>query len=167
MQTFEILGQDVPNQLSGFEECNFSSELQANLSRDNIQSMKEIQKHIFGAALAERDVFILAPSASGTTTAFITFAADYVMRKRTSIKEGEIICLILSPSKERCMQIEKKLKSVCFGLNIQSVLLVGGVPMPPQRAKIEKGAQVFPKKLKLMKDYRRHTGSFVGHRFEI
>ena len=43
------------------------------------------------------------------------------------------IAMILSPTRELCMQIEEHIKAFCKSLsNMKTVLLIGGVPMPQQ-----------------------------------
>lgn len=51
--------------------------------------------------------------------------------------------LIMAPTRELCMQIEKQAKELMQGLpNMKTALLVGGLPLPPQRHRLYSGAQI-------------------------
>lgn len=51
--------------------------------------------------------------------------------------------LILAPTRELCMQIEKQAKELMQGLPImKTALLVGGLPLPPQLHRLRSGVQI-------------------------
>ncbi|CAJ0837358.1 11165_t:CDS:2 [Entrophospora sp. SA101] len=51
--------------------------------------------------------------------------------------------IIMAPTRELCAQIEEKVKALVKGLmNMKTVLLVGGLPMPNQIHRLKQGAQI-------------------------
>lgn len=51
--------------------------------------------------------------------------------------------VIMSPTRELCMQIEKQAKELMQGLpNMKTALLVGGMPIPPQLHRLSSGVQI-------------------------
>ena len=56
---------------------------------------------------------------------------------------SDTLGLIMAPTRELCMQIEKQAKELMQGLpNMKTALLVGGLPLPPQRHRLYSGAQI-------------------------
>lgn len=51
--------------------------------------------------------------------------------------------LIIAPTRELCMQIEKQAKELMQGLQtMKTALLVGGLPIPPQLYRLQTGVQI-------------------------
>ena len=51
--------------------------------------------------------------------------------------------LVLAPTRELCMQIERQAKELMSGLpNMKTALIVGGMPMPNQIYRLRQGVQI-------------------------
>lgn len=63
-----------------------------------------------------------------------------------SQEEGDLSLpkgLVLAPTRELCMQIEKQAKELMVGLShMKTALIVGGLPLPNQIYRLQQGVQI-------------------------
>lgn len=68
----------------------------------------------------------------------------YTLFKEQSQSAGRPVALILTPTRELAIQIERQAKEVVIGLpNMRTALLVGGMPLPPQLHRLKRSIKVF------------------------
>lgn len=104
---------------------------------DNIQDHKfdaptPIQDRVIPEILLGRDVVGIANTGTGKTAAFLIPLINKVCKNRGSK------ILIIAPTRELAVQIEKELQSYCRGLGIYSAICIGGVSIRGQIYKLQK-----------------------------
>ncbi|XP_058524964.1 probable ATP-dependent RNA helicase DDX59 isoform X2 [Ochotona princeps] len=123
-----VHGHKVPRPIIEFEHCGFPEALNHNLKRAGYEVPTPIQMQMMPVGLLGRDILASADTGSGKTAAFLL---PVIMR---ALCESTSPCaLILTPTRELAIQIEKQAKELMNGLpRMKTVLLVGGLPLPPQ-----------------------------------
>ncbi|XP_040841351.1 probable ATP-dependent RNA helicase DDX59 isoform X2 [Ochotona curzoniae] len=123
-----VHGHKVPRPIIEFEHCGFPETLNHNLKRAGYEVPTPIQMQMMPVGLLGRDILASADTGSGKTAAFLL---PVIMR---ALCESTSPCaLILTPTRELAIQIEKQAKELMNGLpHMKTVLLVGGLPLPPQ-----------------------------------
>jgi len=106
-----------------FADFNFSKEVQANLVAKNYVAPTNIQDEAIPYVLAGRDVVGLANTGTGKTAAFLLPLIDKVWKDKNQN------VLILAPTRELAMQIDKEFRGFSYGMHIYSAMCVGGMPI--------------------------------------
>ncbi|XP_053100008.1 probable ATP-dependent RNA helicase DDX59 [Hemicordylus capensis] len=133
-----VQGQGVARPIVEFEHCAFPETLSCNLKQSGYEVPTPVQMQMIPVGLQGRDIVATADTGSGKTAAFLLPVIIKVL--------GEIetpSALILTPTRELAIQIEKQAKELMTGLpNMRTVLLVGGLPLPPQLHRLKKNVKV-------------------------
>ena len=104
-----------------FEDFKLDSRLNQNILSKNYSTPTAIQDTGIPAIMEGRDVIGIANTGTGKTAAFLIPLINKVLLNRRS----KII--ILAPTRELAVQIRDEMEDFSRGLNIYSVLLIGGV----------------------------------------
>ncbi|NXT83539.1 DDX59 helicase, partial [Zapornia atra] len=133
-----VQGHQVPRPIVEFEHCAFPETLNHNLKNCGYEVPTPIQMQMIPVGLLGRDIVASADTGSGKTAAFLL---PVIMRV---LKETETpSALILAPTRELAIQIERQAKELMAGLpNMRTVLLVGGLPLPPQLHRLKQSVKV-------------------------
>ncbi|XP_064576336.1 probable ATP-dependent RNA helicase DDX59 [Zonotrichia leucophrys gambelii] len=133
-----VQGQQVPRPIVEFEHCGFPETLNNNLKNSGYEVPTPIQMQMIPVGLLGRDILASADTGSGKTAAFLL---PVIMKV---LKETETPCaLILAPTRELAIQIERQAKELMAGLpNMRTALLVGGLPLPPQLHRLRQSVKV-------------------------
>lgn len=97
-----------------------------------------VQKAVFASASAGRDVVVQARTGTGKTAAFGLPVVDRLVDQ--SKNEPQI--LILSPTRELALQINRELEGLSKYKDVTCTAVYGGAPMQPQINAIQGGTQV-------------------------
>nr|WP_086939120.1 DEAD/DEAH box helicase [Thaumasiovibrio occultus] len=97
----------------------------------------EIQSKAIPALLSQRDVLAQANTGSGKTLAFGLPLIEQILTSATS-QRG----LVLAPTRELALQIEKTLSEISAVLNIHTLCLCGGVEKQTQIAALTNAPQI-------------------------
>lgn len=106
-----------------FVDFKFDPLVQENLAAKGYVTPTPIQDQTIMHALAGKDVLGLANTGSGKTAAFLLPLIDKV------IKDPTQKIIILAPTRELAMQINKEFQEFAKGLKIFSTVCVGGMPI--------------------------------------
>ncbi len=106
-----------------FADFNFNSVVAENLKEKGYKDPTPIQDQTIMHALAGKDVLGMANTGSGKTAAFLLPLIDKV------IKDPTQKVIILAPTRELAMQINKEFQEFARGLKIFSTVCVGGMPI--------------------------------------
>ncbi len=106
-----------------FDDFKFSKEVNNNLISKGYKTPTHIQDQSIQYILDGRDVVGLANTGTGKTGAFLLPLIDKVWKDRKNI------VLILAPTRELAMQIDKEFKTFSMGMGIYSAMCVGGMPI--------------------------------------
>ncbi|NXP76864.1 DDX59 helicase, partial [Ramphastos sulfuratus] len=133
-----VQGQQVPRPIVEFEHCGFPETLNHNLKKSGYEVPTPIQMQMIPVGLLGRDIVASADTGSGKTAAFLLPIIMKVLKETESPS-----ALILAPTRELAIQIERQAKELMTGLpNMRTVLLVGGLPLPPQLHRLKQNVKV-------------------------
>nr|CAG8540348.1 12159_t:CDS:2 [Entrophospora candida] len=130
----------------------FHSQLTAYTSHSQINKLSEAQisqiltknKIITHGKNVPRPILTSAQTGSGKTLSYLipVIVHSWSLSQLHNSKNGPY-AIIMAPTRELCAQIEEKVKALVKGLmNMKTVLLVGGLPMPNQIHRLKQGAQI-------------------------
>ncbi len=100
-----------------------------------------IQSRAILHVLAKKDVFAAAQTGTGKTAAFLLPSLQRLRHKKT-LQPKAVRAIIVSPTRELAVQIEKELLSYAKYMDISSVLLVGGKSLETQIKHLKKGVDI-------------------------
>ncbi|XP_054569102.1 probable ATP-dependent RNA helicase DDX59 isoform X1 [Eptesicus fuscus] len=133
-----VQGQAVARPIVDFEHCGFPATLNLNLKAAGYEVPTPIQMQMTPVGLLGRDILASADTGSGKTAAFLL---PVIMR---ALPEGTCpSALVLTPTRELAIQIERQAKELMKGLpRMRTALLVGGLPLPPQLHRLRQQVKV-------------------------
>ncbi|XP_075038699.1 putative ATP-dependent RNA helicase DDX59 [Mixophyes fleayi] len=133
-----VQGSEVCRPIIEFEHCGFPPALSTNLKRAGYEVPTPIQMQMIPVGLMERDILASADTGSGKTAAFLLPAVIRCMEQ----KEAPV-ALILTPTRELAVQIERQAQELMFKIpQMKTALLVGGMPLPPQLHRLKQNVQI-------------------------
>ncbi|XP_051003450.1 probable ATP-dependent RNA helicase DDX59 [Acomys russatus] len=133
-----VQGQEVARPIIDFEHCGFPETLNQNLKKSGYEVPTPIQMQMVPVGLLGRDILASADTGSGKTAAFLL---PVIIRALCEDKTPS--ALILTPTRELAIQIERQAKELMSGLpRMKTVLLVGGLPLPPQLYRLRQHVKV-------------------------
>ncbi|MDB5244730.1 MAG: putative box helicase domain protein [Parcubacteria group bacterium] len=109
-----------------FADFDINAKLKANILGRGYNEPTPIQDKSIPHALLGQDVVGLAETGTGKTAAFLIPLIDKVMKQK-----GERV-LIMAPTRELAVQIEKELAGFAKGLGFRGMVAVGGANIGPQ-----------------------------------
>ena len=116
-----------------FSDFGFGERLYKNIAKKGFEHPMPIQDQTIPLVMAGQDVFGLANTGTGKTAAFVLPLIEKVLRD----KSQRII--ILAPTRELALQIEKELQDFTSGTTVFSVSCVGGMPIMRQIRELKRG----------------------------
>jgi ATP-dependent RNA helicase RhlB len=112
-----------------FHDFNLETELMHGIADAGFQYCTPIQANVLEHTLAGHDAIGRAQTGTGKTAAFVITMIDDLLKNPVQVKRyaGEPRALVLAPTRELAMQIEKDARQLArhTGLNVMSV--VGGM----------------------------------------
>ncbi|XP_062419478.1 probable ATP-dependent RNA helicase DDX59 [Pungitius pungitius] len=138
----ETQGEDVRRPIIEFEHCGFPATLGGNLKKAGYVAPTPVQMQMVPVGLCGRDVIVSADTGSGKTVAFLL---PVVVRAMEKLAHGgsSPVALVLTPTRELAIQIERQAKELVIGLpNMRTALLVGGMPLPQQLHRLKSNIKI-------------------------
>ncbi len=109
-----------------FSDFEVNEHLKKNIAAKGYVSPTPIQDKAIPHALLGQDVVGLAETGTGKTAAFLIPLVDKVVKQK-----GERV-LVMAPTRELAVQIEKELAGFAKGLGFRGMVAVGGANINPQ-----------------------------------
>lgn len=128
LNTTEVKPQVVENTFADF---SLDQRLLRNITQKGFSAPTPIQDKAIPPLLEGRDVIGLANTGTGKTAAFLIPLINKMLFDRTQK------ALILAPTRELAVQIEQELTAFARGLNLFSVVCIGGTNIYNQARKIK------------------------------
>nr|XP_048715960.1 probable ATP-dependent RNA helicase DDX59 isoform X1 [Caretta caretta]XP_048715961.1 probable ATP-dependent RNA helicase DDX59 isoform X1 [Caretta caretta]XP_048715962.1 probable ATP-dependent RNA helicase DDX59 isoform X1 [Caretta caretta] len=133
-----VQGEGVTRPIIEFEHCGFPETLNYNLKNSGYEVPTPVQMQMIPVGLLGRDIVASADTGSGKTAAFLL---PVIIKALEETKTPS--ALIVTPTRELAIQIERQAKELMIGLpNMRTVLLVGGLPLPPQLHRLKQTVKV-------------------------
>ena len=114
-----------------FSDFDIGEHLKKNIIAKRYESPTPIQDKIIPHVLLGQDVVGLAETGTGKTAAFLIPLIDKVVKQK-----GERV-LIMAPTRELAVQIEKELAGFARGLGFRGMVAVGGANIGPQISQLK------------------------------
>ncbi len=126
-----------------FEELQLNKTLLKSLSEEGYLSPTPIQQKAIPLILAKKDIIGTAQTGTGKTAAFALPILErlYNMQKVRK-KDKKIRSLIITPTRELAIQINKNFKTYGKYTHLTSTAIVGGLPLEPQIESIYEGIDI-------------------------
>src|SRR6056300_1809970 len=135
--------------MTTFKSLGLNTELLSAVEKLGFEAPTEVQEKVIPLLLEqERDLVALAQTGTGKTAAF-----GFPMLQKIDIDSRTTQGLILSPTRELCLQITNEMKLYgkhCKGLNV--VAIYGGASITDQARQVKRGAQIIVATPGRMKD---------------
>ncbi|KAG0503279.1 hypothetical protein HPP92_003351 [Vanilla planifolia] len=139
-----VRGESIPAPILSFSSCNLLKKLEENLENAGYELPTPIQMQAIPAALLKKNLIISADTGSGKTAAFLVPIVSYCSQAhvRHLSNERKPLAMVLTPTRELCIQVEDQAKVLAKGLPFKTALVVGGDPMAGQVHRIQKGVEL-------------------------
>ena len=116
-----------------FSDFAIDERLKKAIANKNYITPSPIQDQAIPHALLGHDVLGIANTGTGKTAAFLI----PLIHKMLTVRDQKV--LIVAPTRELAIQIDKELQEFVRGMKIFSVVVVGGAPVRPQISEIRRG----------------------------
>ncbi|XP_010894289.2 probable ATP-dependent RNA helicase DDX59 [Esox lucius] len=134
-------GREVGRPIVEFEHCNLPPTIGANLKKAGYEAPTPVQMQMVPVGLSGRDVIASADTGSGKTVAFLLPVVVQALKHQRRVEgcPGGPTALVLTPTRELAIQIERQVKELVVGVaNMRTALLVGGMPLPQQLHRLKR-----------------------------
>lgn len=101
-----------------------------------------IQAQAIPAIMSGRDLIGIAKTGSGKTLAFLLPMFRHILDQPPLEETDGPIAIIMTPTRELCMQIGKDIKKFTKSLNLHAVCVYGGTGISEQIAELKRGAEI-------------------------
>ncbi|MCA9380858.1 DEAD/DEAH box helicase [Candidatus Dojkabacteria bacterium] len=114
------------------DDLPIDQQIKNNIAKKGFNNLTPIQDKAIPAIAVGQDVVGIADTGSGKTAAFLIPAIQKAM------KNPEKKTLIVTPTRELALQINKEFRSLSLGTNIFSVVCIGGTDIKNQKFFLQK-----------------------------
>lgn len=119
-----------------FNDFNIDSKLKLAIANKNYIYPSPIQDKSISKALDKRDILGIADTGTGKTAAFLIPILNKI------IKDSKETAIIIAPTRELAIQIEKEFVDLARGMKIFSVVCVGGAPISSQIKSLRRNCNI-------------------------
>jgi superfamily II DNA/RNA helicase len=124
-----------------FSTLGLDSSLLDNLTRLGYAEPTPVQREAIPAALAGGDLLVSSQTGSGKTAAFVLAGLQRLRTPPTRAGKGPRM-LVLTPTRELAMQVQKATHGYCSGQKLLTACLVGGMPFGRQLAEVARPVDI-------------------------
>ena len=124
-----------------FSTLGLDSSLLSNLARLGYAEPTPVQREAIPAALAGGDLLVSSKTGSGKTAAFVLAGIERLRTAPTRPGKGPRM-LVLAPTRELAMQVQKATHGYASGQRLVTACLVGGVPFGRQLSQVRKPVDI-------------------------
>ncbi|KAJ6647333.1 putative ATP-dependent RNA helicase DDX46 [Pseudolycoriella hygida] len=142
LEDVQVKGKGCPKPIKTWAHCGVSKKEMDVLKKLGFEKPTPIQCQAIPAIMSGRDLIGIAKTGSGKTLAFILPMFRHIL-DQPHLEEGDgPVAIIMSPTRELCMQIGKDIKRFSKSLNLRAVCVYGGTGISEQIAELKRGAEV-------------------------
>ena len=137
-----VRGKNCPRPILNFAQAGLPEALSRYLSKKEITHPFPIQMQVIPALLCGRDLIGIAQTGSGKTLAFVIPLLKHVLAQRP-LKHGDgPITLVIAPTRELALQIQKEILPLANLLKLRSVCAYGGAQLGPQMSQLKAQCEI-------------------------
>lgn len=142
LEGIQVKGKGCPKPIKTWAHCGISKKEMDVLKRLGFEKPTPIQCQAIPAIMSGRDLIGIAKTGSGKTIAFILPMFRHIL-DQTPLADGDgPIAIIMTPTRELCMQIGKDIKKFSKSLGLNVVCVYGGTGISEQIAELKRGAEI-------------------------
>ena len=123
--------------MTPFDSLGLADPILEALHDVGYENPSPIQEQAIPELLAGRDVIGQAQTGTGKTAAFGLPMIQFV-----DPSDDEVQALVLTPTRELCIQVTQALRAYGARKGIQPVAVFGGAPIRTQQAQLKEGGQI-------------------------
>jgi superfamily II DNA/RNA helicase len=124
-----------------FSTLGLDSSLLDNLTRLGYTEPTPVQSEAIPAILAGGDLLVSSQTGSGKTAAFVLPGLQRLRAPASRAGKGPRM-LVLTPTRELALQVQKATHGYCSGQRLQTACLVGGMPYGAQLKQVQKPVDI-------------------------
>eukprot|EP01027_Heterolobosea_sp_BB2_P012094 GEZU01017545.1.p1 GENE.GEZU01017545.1~~GEZU01017545.1.p1 ORF type:complete len:485 (+),score=105.94 GEZU01017545.1:37-1491(+) len=134
-----VEGKNPPNPIRTFEQSSFPKDILDKFARSGFTTPTTIQSQGWPVALSGRDLIGVAETGSGKTLAFGLPAIIHILAQPYLRPGDGPIALVLAPTRELAMQIQKELQVFASAAKLKTACLYGGSSKYAQIRELQRG----------------------------
>ncbi|KAJ4837701.1 DEAD-box ATP-dependent RNA helicase 41 [Turnera subulata] len=139
-----VKGGLVPPPFLSFSSCCLPQKLLHNIEAAGFGTPTPIQMQAIPIALSGKSLLASADTGSGKTTSFLVPVVSRCdgFRRQNFSRAKNPLAVVLTPTRELCIQVEDQAKLLGKGLPFKTALVVGGDAMAGQLHRIQQGVEL-------------------------
>ncbi|PNF43480.1 putative ATP-dependent RNA helicase DDX46 [Cryptotermes secundus] len=142
LEGIRVKGKGCPKPIKTWAQCGVSKKELDVLKKQSYEKPTPIQVQAIPAIMSGRDLIGIAKTGSGKTLAFLLPMLRHIMDQPPLEEMEGPIAVIMTPTRELCMQIGKECKKFTKSLNLRAVCVYGGTGISEQIAELKRGAEI-------------------------
>ncbi|XP_057795333.1 DEAD-box ATP-dependent RNA helicase 41 [Salvia miltiorrhiza] len=135
-----VQGDNTPDLVLSFASCNLPQKLLRNLETAGYEMLTPVQMQAIPSALLGQSLLVSAETGSGKTCSFLVPVISYCAKVNNNPQIP--LAMVLTPTRELCIQVEEQAKLLGQGLPFKTALVVGGDTMAGQVHRIKQGVSM-------------------------
>lgn len=135
-----VRGDSIPEPILSFSSCDLPQKLMQNLEAAGYEMPTPVQMQAIPTALIGQSILVSAETGSGKTGSFLVPTVSHCIKVKNNPQKP--LALILTPTRELCIQVEEQAKLLGKGLPFKTALVVGGEAMAGQVYRIKQGVSM-------------------------
>ncbi|XP_057658882.1 probable ATP-dependent RNA helicase DDX46 [Diorhabda carinulata] len=142
LEGIRVKGKGCPKPIKTWAQCGVSTKELNILKKLNFDKPTPIQAQAVPAIMSGRDLIGIAKTGSGKTLAFLLPMFRHILDQPPLEDTDGPIAIIMTPTRELCMQIGKDIKKFTKSLNLHAACVYGGTGISEQIAELKRGAEI-------------------------
>ena len=142
LDNIKIRGLECPKPIKKWTQCGLNLKILEVIERCKYVKPTPIQAQAIPAIMNGRDVIGVAKTGSGKTIAFLLPMFRHILDQRPLLNMEGPIAVILTPTRELCLQIGAECKKFCKPFGLRTVCAYGGSAIKDQIADLKRGAEI-------------------------
>ncbi|XP_050299462.1 probable ATP-dependent RNA helicase DDX46 [Anthonomus grandis grandis] len=142
LEGIRVKGKGCPKPIKTWAQCGVSTKEMNVLKKMGFDKPTPIQAQAIPAIMSGRDLIGIAKTGSGKTLAFLLPMFRHILDQPPLEETDGPIAIIMTPTRELCMQIGKDIRKFTKSLGLYSVCVYGGTGISEQIAELKRGAEI-------------------------
>lgn len=138
----KLKGTNIPKPIFNFSDLNLPEGVTNEFKNRGYETPTPIQSQGWPMAISGRDMVGIAQTGSGKTISFVLPALIHAKAQEPLRKNDGPIVLILSPTRELCLQIQTEIEIYAKYYRLRSLAVYGGVSSIPQKQSLNRGVEI-------------------------
>ncbi|KZV29912.1 DEAD-box ATP-dependent RNA helicase 41-like [Dorcoceras hygrometricum] len=135
-----VRGDSIPEPILSFGSCDLPQKLVQNLEATGYEMPTPVQMQAIPTALIGQSILVSAQTGSGKTCSYLVPIVCRCIKIKNNPQKP--LALVLTPTRELCIQVEEQAKLLGKGLPFKTALVVGGDAMAGQVYRIKQGVSM-------------------------